>query len=146
MARSIRPRRGSNPKRRFAAPDRLDPAGRNELASRLIYLGSPHHKKFPGDYGFNPPVSPRPQKSICDGKRVIMKAEAERLFRDGILYGMFSDFPESTRPKYVWAVDADGEVYEAKIDRGGYHGYRLEEDDDFRDRVLKEWQRRCNPR
>jgi hypothetical protein len=33
-----------------------------------------------------------------------------------------------------------------KIDTQGYHGYRLEEDDDFRDRVLKEWNRRWRPR
>ena len=55
---------------------------------------------------------------------------------------MFSDFPEGGAPKYVWSVDAEGEVYEAKIDRQGYHGYRLEEDDNFRDRVLREWRAR----
>jgi hypothetical protein len=141
----MKPRRGHNPKRRFAPPDRLDQAGRNEPASRLVYIGSAHHKARPGDYGFRPPVSPRPAKSLCDGNRMILKAEAENLFREGVINGMFSDFLENERPKYVWSVDAEGEAYEAKIDRQGYHGYRLEEDDNFRDRVLKEWKARCSP-
>jgi hypothetical protein len=146
MARSVKPRRGNNPKRRFAPLDRLDQRERDQLASRLGYIGSPHHKRHPGDYGFNPPVSPRPFKSVCDGKRVVLKGEAEGLLREGARNGMFSDFRDGELPKYVWSVDSDGEAYEAVVGRGGYHGYRLEEDDDFRDRVLREWQRRCNPR
>jgi hypothetical protein len=140
----LKPRRGGDPKRRFATDDRLDRAGRNELAARMIYVGSPHHKKHPGDYEFLPPVSPRPFKSICDGKRVILKGEAQELLRRGVLNGMFNEFPDGQLPKYVWSVDAEGEAYEAKIDRQGYHGYRLEEDDNFRDRVLKEWKARCS--
>ncbi len=112
----------------------------------MIYVGSPHHKKHPADYEFHPPVSPRPFKSVCDGKRVISKAEAAELLRQGVLNGMFSDFVDDQLPKYVWSVDAEGEAYEAKIDKQGYHGYRLEEDDDFRDRVLREWKARCSPR
>ncbi len=142
----LMPRRGDNPKRRIAPPDRLDEGGRGRLAARLVYIGSGHHKAHPGDYGFHPPVSPRPTKSLCDGKRVILKGEAEKLLREGARNGMFSDFPDGELPKYVWSVDADGEVYEAKIDSQGYHGYRLEEDDDFRGRVLKEWKVRCSPR
>lgn len=138
----MKSRRGGNPKRRFAAPDRLDQAGRDALAIRLVYVGSGHHKKHPGDYGFYPPLSPRSWKSVCDGKRVLLKSEAGKLLREGILNGMFSDFPEGGVPNYVWSVDSAGEAYEAKIDRQGYHGYRLEEDDDFRDRVLKEWKAR----
>jgi hypothetical protein len=138
----LKPRRSGDPKRRFAARDRLDQAGRNVLAERMIYAGSPHHKKQPGDYGFHPPVSPRPFKSVCDGKRVILKAEAKELLRQGVLKGMFSDFRTPELPKYVWSVDSEGEAYEGKIGRQGYYGYRLEEDDDFRDRVLREWKAR----
>jgi hypothetical protein len=32
--------------------------------------------------------------------------------------------------------------YESKIGNDGYHGYVLEEDDDFRWQVLKEWGKR----
>jgi hypothetical protein len=61
-----------------------------------------------------------------------------------LLNGFFSDFPDGGTPKYVWSVDADGEVYE-KVDSHGYHGYRLEEEDDFRSLILKEWAKRCSP-
>jgi hypothetical protein len=130
----------------MAPPDRLDEAGREALAARLPYTGSALHKAHPGDYGFHPPVNPRPFKSLCDGKRVILKDEAAELLRQGVLDGLFSDFPDNGAPKYVWTVDADREVFEAKVDSSGYHGYRLEEEDDFRRLVLREWARRCRPR
>jgi hypothetical protein len=112
----------------------------------VTYVGSALHKRHPADYGFQPPVNPRPWKSLCDAKRVILKAEAEALLRQGVVLGLFSDFPDDGAPKYIWSVDAEGEVYEAKIDSNGYHGYRLEKDDDFRPLVLKEWTRRCSRR
>jgi len=136
-------RRGNDPKRRIASPDRLDKAGRETLAASLVYVGSAHHKRRPANYGFHPPVNPRPWKSICDGIRVIPKEEAVELFQNGVMNGMFSNFPDDGVPKYVWAVDSTGEVYEANIGLGGHHGYRLEEEDDFRGFVLKEWKRRC---
>ena len=51
-------------------------------------------------------------------------------------------------PKFIWCVDDDGEVYEAKTDAvtpGTYHGYRLEEDDDMRRHVESVWNQRCRP-
>jgi hypothetical protein len=116
------------------------------MVGGMTYAGSGLHKLHPGDYGFHPAVNPRPWKSVCDGKRPILKAEASEMLREGALRGFFSDFTDDGKPKYVWAVDGDGEVYEAKIDRDGYHGYRLEDDDDFRPLILKEWARRCSPR
>lgn len=111
----------------------------------LTYVGSALHKTRPGDYGFQPPVNPRPWKSICDGGRIILLAEARRLFRKGILRGMINDFPDGEIPKYVWSVDESGEVFEAKISPGTvtYKGYRLEEEDSMRTVVLREWNRRC---
>jgi hypothetical protein len=140
------PRRSNNPKRRLAPPDRLGTLGWQILASQLVYLGSGLHKRHPGDYGFHPPVNPRSWKSLCDGKRIVLKAEAAELLRQGLLNGMFSDFPDDGIPKYVWSVDFNGDVYEGKIDSHGYHGYRLEDEDDFRSLLLKEWARRCSPR
>jgi hypothetical protein len=60
------------------------------------------------------------------------------------LSGMFSAFPDGGVPKYVWAVDNDGEAYESKVIPGsfGYKGYRLEEEDAMRNVVLKEWAKR----
>jgi hypothetical protein len=140
----MRARRGRDPTRRIAPPDRIDAAGREALAARLIYVGSALHKTKPGDYGFHPPVNPRPWKSICDGVRVVLLAEARDLFRRGIHLGMFSEFGHAGVPKYVWSVDGAGEAYEAKISPGAlaYKGYRLEEEDAMRAVVLKEWAER----
>lgn len=144
--RNMSKRKGSNPKRRLAPAERLGAEAREALAHRLVYVGSALHKSKLGDYGFRPPVNPRPWKSICDGLRVVLLAEARDLFRRGILIGMFSEFSPDETPKYVWSVDPHGEVYEAKISPGTneYKGYRLEEEDAMRAVVLREWKRR-NP-
>ena len=136
-------RHGRSPKRRIWPVDALTGEERDTLAKALVYVGSGHHKTKPSDYGFRPPVSPRPWKSICDGIRIIPLAEARQLFQRGIENGMVSPFPKGEVPKYVWSVDDSGHAYEAKIGLGGYHGYRLEEEDQMRSVVLKEWTRRC---
>ena len=49
-------------------------------------------------------------------------------------------------PKYVWAIDTCGRVFEAKLEKGGngYHGYELGEDEDaMRQLVIEEWKTRC---
>jgi hypothetical protein len=135
-------REGNNPKRRLAAADALLAEERQKLALEITYVGSGHHKRFPADYGFNPPISPRPSKSLCDGKRIIRKAEAQALLKSGAEKGMISPPSFSGFPKYVWSVDADDEVYEAKTDPkspGNYHGYRLEEEDGMRDIIKRNW-------
>jgi hypothetical protein len=71
--------------------------------------------------------------------------EASALIKKGIMHGMFGDFFFGAFPKFIWCVDADGEVYEAKTDSvtpGVYHGYRLEEDDDMRDYIKLVWNQR----
>lgn len=143
----MKTRQGSDPKRRIAPPERLDSGGRQALAAKLTYVGSALHKTRPGDYGFQPPVNPRPWKSICDGLRVILLGEARDLFRQGIMAGMFSGFADDGIPKYVWSVDATGEAYEAKISPGttDYKGYRLEEEDAMRNVVVREWKKRWAP-
>ena len=48
-------------------------------------------------------------------------------------------------PKYAWAMDEHGEVYEAKLggDMRSYHGYRLAEDERaMREWVIEEWNKR----
>lgn len=138
-------RSGNRPIRRIARADSLGSAERNELATRMVYVGSAHHKRSPGDYGFHPPVSPRPWKSLCDATRVILRAEARALLREGVTRGMVSELAGDGLPKYVWSVDADGTAYEAKLGTDGYHGYRLEDEDDMRSLVLKEWKKRGEP-
>ena len=117
-----------------------------ELKNRARYTGSPHHKRIPADYGFHPPVSPRPNKSLCDGHRCVQLHEATALFREAIDRGMISTYRIGGYPKYVWAVDSDERVFESKLERGHhrYHGYELAEGEEtMRQRVIEEWARRC---
>lgn len=138
-------RQSNNPKRRIAPAERLRPDQRRDLRARLRYVGSANHKRHPADYPFHPPAAPRPHKSVCDDLRVIPWAEAGQVFQDGLARGLISEPGTDGLPKYVWAVDADGQAYEAKI--GGnaeYHGYRLGEAHAaaMRKVVLAEWSKR----
>jgi hypothetical protein len=70
------------------------------------------------------------------------------MLNKGILLGMVSDFFFGAYPKFVWCVDDNGEVYEAKTNSvapGVYHGYRVEEDDNVPDYVKRVWKQRCQP-
>ena len=135
----------NNPKRRIAKPGSFTERQLDDLASTARYEGSAHHKTRPADYGFTPAVAPRPSKSVCDDRRVILREEAKQLLRSGIRLGMVSSCLKGDWPKYVWAVDNTGEVYEAKLGHDGrrYHGYRMKEDDAaMRKSVLDEWSKR----
>lgn len=97
-------------------------------------------------YGFVPSINPRPTKSVCDDLRSILLAEATELFRRGVLAEMVSPFDPGGSPKYVWVVDNDGEVYEAKTKPPDvvYHGYRIGDDEPYMRRyILGEWRERC---
>jgi len=75
----------------------------------------------------------------------IKLSDAKSLLEAGIRAGMVSDLSDGL-PKYIWSVDVDGVVYEAKTDpngHGSYHGYPLENDDAVRDYILSEWKTRC---
>jgi hypothetical protein len=76
--------------------------------------------------------------------RIILRAEALALLQAGIMKGMVSVARCGDVPKYVWSVDSSGEAYEAKISPGSsnYKGYRLEEEDNMRGKVLSEWRKR----
>lgn len=136
--------RGNNPKRRVAKLGFFTERELGEMALTARYQGSAHHKTRPADYGFRPPTAPRPSKSICDGKRVVSRREAQHLLQAGIRLGMVSSRLKGKWPKYVWAVDDAGEVYEAKLghDQHRYHGYLLGRDDAMRSWVQAEWSQR----
>jgi hypothetical protein len=138
-------RPGNNPKRRIASANRLTKAERAALADSVRYAASGHHKRNPADYGLAR-TSPRPTKSLCDLLKVVTLEEAKALIQKGITYGIVSDFSFGNFPKYIWCVDADGEVYEAKtnpVTPGVYHGYRLEKEDNMRGYILNVWKERC---
>lgn len=141
-----RKREGNRPDRRVWDAAATTLSERQTLLGKLRYVGSANHKLHPGDYGFTPSVNPRPTKSACDALRPIRIKEASRLFCEGISRGMVSRFEVGGAPKYVWAVDENGEVYEAKAKSGqefDYHGYRIGEDEEtVRQYVLAEWNKR----
>jgi hypothetical protein len=139
-------RAGNDPRRRVASADYLNAEDRQVIAERAKYVGSGHHKRSPADYGFDR-ISPRPTKSLCDGLRPIKLDEARDMLKNAICSGMVSKPFAGKYPKFVWYVDAEGEVYEANTDEnvpGVYHGYRLEEDDNVRDYILHVWKDRCH--
>ena len=138
-------RQGNNPKRRIASKNECMSEMLDEYVKQAQYTGSAHHKRNPADYGFHPPANPRPNKSLCDASRPVRLADARSLFREGIKRGMISVYPEGGLPKYVWAVDSDGRVYEAKRDQNSssYHGYELGDEDAMRKMVITEWNLRC---
>jgi hypothetical protein len=139
-------RQSNRPDRRIAPISTFDSHERSRIAKVARYVGSANHKLSPGDYGFFPPANPRPSKSLCDDCRKLLLAEAARLLNSGILKGMMSSPGLGQLPKYIWAVDANGQVYEAKTKPGQdvtYHGYRLGDDErQMRAYVLIEWNKR----
>lgn len=138
-------RRSNNPKRKITSPQGLTPEEQDSLLKISRYVGSALHKRIPSNYGFHPPANPRPSKAVCDDLRVIPYEEAQSLFKAGIRKSMVSTYrDENGLPKYIWAVDAQGEVYEAKTGNGGYHGYRLDEatEASMRNLILDEWVKR----
>ena len=138
-------RQGNNPKRRIAAEGTLNEQKLKDLLRSVRYKGSSLHKKNHADYDLEPPANARSNKSLCDGIRAVRIKEATKLFKNGLKRGMVSTFRHGACPKYVWAVDEDGEAYEAKLDGDGqnYHGYRLGDDDKtMRQYVIDEWKKR----
>lgn len=142
-------RQSNRPDRRLARADTLKPAELERIAASARYVGAAYHKLRPGNYGFVPPSNPRPHKALCDDLRPILRQEAANLLREGIIRGMVSQFEPERLPKYIWAVDEAGEVYEAKtapVQETQYHGYRLGDNDpDMRAYILSEWKKRWMP-
>ena len=134
---------GNDKKRRIAPLGTISRETRSNL-DEARYVGSAHHKSRPADYNFNPPVNPRRGKSLCDDLRPIALHEAIKLFRSGVRLGMVSAHQERGLPKFVWAVDQDGEAYEAILGSDGpnYHGYRLNRKVPNREYVIAEWNMR----
>jgi len=134
-------RQGNNPKRRIAPKDGTDPQVLDRLAAEAVHTGCAHHKSRPADYGFHPPTNPRPNKPPCDGSRVVRRAEATARFQAGIRRGMISTCCQGGLPKYVWAVDENDRVYEAKQGSNpNDHGYEPGDDESaMKKLVAREW-------
>ena len=136
------PRRTFNPKRRIAESN--DSERLEWLAQNVKYGGNPQHKRNPGDFGLTPPSQPRPDKTLCDEAGITSIIEATRLLREGTRRGLISVQTRADFPQNIWAVTVDGIPLEAQLDnreQGIYHGYPIPRTDDFRNEVIKWWNR-----
>lgn len=99
-----------------------------ELGRQALYTGNPVHKKSSGDFGLNPPGSPRPDKTLCDKVNIFHRLQASRLLKEAFNRGLVSQAKAQNSdiwPKYVWAITEDGHPVEGAYDGQGYHGYPL---------------------
>ena len=138
------PQRKHNPKRRI-----VDVAPYSEelvsLAARVRYIGSGHHKRFPGDYQLVPPLQPRRDADLCDLTeefRAINKRGAETLLKAGVSLGIVSGQIRGRFPQNVWALTETGGAFEAELDNqelGTYHGYPMGANDPFAQTVIQKW-------
>ncbi len=140
-SRILAERKHINRKRRIVTPA---PAQGilNDLADNVRYIGSPYHKRNPGNFALTPPSQPRPDKTLCDEARIFKVAEAQRWLEEGVRRGVISPTMQDGFPKHIWAVTDEGVVLEAKYNNegpGNYHGYPLFEPDPFRQVVLNRW-------
>lgn len=136
----------NNPNRRVAAPGSVSSETLAKLG-QARYTGVCYHKSR-RSHGYDFAPCPRPDKSVCDDLRPISLLEATKLFRSGIRLGMVSEYLEHGLPKLVWAVDHDGEAYQAMLGGDGlsYHGHRLNRKAPHRDYVIAEWRKRSAQR
>lgn len=140
----MKKRRGFNTKRKLAA--KVDVAAQLPDWQACSYGGNPEHKRRRNDYDLTPVASPRPGKTLCDADREVPKHVAESLLRAGFERLMVSERLEGNWPQNVWAIDENGDAFEAQLEnreRGIYHGYPMPIEDPFRAIVLEEWHRRA---
>jgi hypothetical protein len=133
-------RRTSSNKHRFAISS--SQADLDDLANSVNYGGNGEHKRNPGDFGLNPPLGPRPNKTLCDGVKIFNRREALRLLREGIRRGLVSEQRRGKFPQNVWAVTDQGIPLEAQLENamiGTYHGYPMQHDDAFGEKVIEKW-------
>ena len=137
-------RKAFNPKRRIC--DETEARVRLEALSQAhlvpSYGGNPEHKRNPGDFGLDPPSSPRMGKTLCDTVHIYTRSKALKLLSAGFSRGIFSVQSRGLWPQNVWAVTDEGEPLEAQLENTGdgrYHGYPMPEGDPFRDEVLSHW-------
>jgi hypothetical protein len=140
----MRKRRAYNPKRRLCDAEHVHSRRQaiQALGKTPRYRGNPEHKRNPGDFGLDPPTSPRLGKTLCDEVRILGRAEALKLLETAFVRGFFSVQERGGWPQNVWAVTNDGQPLEAQLEGDGiYHGYPMPQGDPLRDEVLLRWER-----
>ena len=113
------------------------------LTKRVQYGGNPEHKMNPGDFGLEPPSSPRPDKTLCDGTGIFERNKAVTLLREGIRRGLISVQERDGLPQNIWAVTPDGIPLEAQLENQAtatYHGYPMPPGDPLGQEIVKRWE------
>lgn len=142
-----RPQKRSKTKKKTAvAPsDEYDKDTLEQMARDARYKPSPYHKSNPVAWGLPGPPQNRPDKTVCEGSGITCGRDAIKLLKSGIRCGMVSKQKRGDWPQNVWAVDAEGFVYESQLSNSGlgeYHGYPMTDGDHFAEIVRTEWERR----
>ena len=117
-----------------------------EMARQAQYKPSPYHKPRSSGPNFDLMPRPRPDKTLCDTLAVKGPTDASCLLRAGFRRGMISVQEYGGWPQNVWAVDAEGVVYEGQLSNRGngeYHGYPMKNDEHFVLHIQKEWDNRA---
>jgi hypothetical protein len=120
----------------------MDSESLEALANRISYVGSPYHKRHPGNFGITPRVHPRMDRYICDIARISDPATASSLLQDGVRRGLVSSQRRGGLPQNVWAVTPNGTPVEAQLDNQGtgtYHGYPMGLGDPLTKKVVERW-------
>lgn len=87
-------------------------------------------------------MAPRADKTLCDGARIMRRADAEALLRKGIERGLISEQQRGRFPQNIWAVTEEDVPLEAQldnVDQGNYRGYPMPDTDPLREEVLSRW-------
>lgn len=142
-----RPPKRSKTKRKIAVASVhvFDKNTLEKMAQDSSYIPSPYHKSNPAAWGISEPPQHRPDKTVCEGSGITSCRDAEELLKSGFRRGMVSVHKRNNWPQNVWAVDAEGIVYEAQLTNSGlgeYHGYPMTDGDSFTKYVGTEWVRR----
>ena len=135
-------RKSFNPKRRIR-PLPIKKELLATLTKRVQYGGNPEHKMNPGDFGLEPPSSPRPDKTLCDGTGIFERNKAVTLLREGIRRGLISVQERDGLPQNIWAVTPDGIPLEAQLENQAtatYHGYPMTPGDPLGQEIVKRWE------
>ena len=144
--RPVIARRSDNLKRRLADPI-PDVGDLEAFASRIIYEPSAKHKLSPRSFGLDPAPATSEDASYCDGHAGFTPADIGRirsLMRLGIMAGLMGEATLSEDPRIIWAVDATGWVYEARVTNTGqtsFHGYPLLPGDAMATKVVRRFER-----
>jgi len=142
-----RPQKRSKTKKKtvIASADEIELDILEQMAKDARYRPSPYHKSNPAAWGLPGLSQRRPDKTVCEGSGITCSRDAIELLKTGIRCGMVSKQKRGNWPQNVWAVDAEGYVYEAQLSNSGtgeYHGYPMKDSDRFVEFVQTEWERR----